>query len=148
MSAPTFISFTTSFVVDQSPKEVFDAINNPRGWWGKDIEGSNDSVDDEFTYRVKDIHYSKIKVIELIPNEKVVWLVLDNRMNFVDDQSEWVGTKISFEIAAKGDQTQVRFAHLGLVPEYECFDVCSNAWGSLMHRSLPSLITTGTGQPY
>src|SRR5262249_8933168 len=85
---------------------------------------------------------------QLIPNHKVVWLVLDNHLNFVEDQSEWVGTKISFEIAPRGDQTEVRFAHLGLVPQYECFAVCSNAWGSLKHGSLRRLIATGTGNPY
>ena len=60
--------FNTSFVVDQSPEEVFDAINNVRGWWGEDVEGSHASVGDEFTYRVQDVHYSKLKVIERIPN--------------------------------------------------------------------------------
>src|SRR5262245_834268 len=140
--------FTTTFLVDQSPKVAFDAINNVRGWWGEDIDGSNHNVGDEFTYRVRDVHYSRIKVIELVPNEKVVWLVLDNHLNYVRDQSEWVGTQISFEITAKGDQTEVHFAHLGLVPAYECFDVCSSAWGSLMHGSLRSLIATGSGQPY
>lgn len=93
-------------------------------------------------------HYTKLRVVELVPGKKVVWQVLENHLNFVEDQSEWVGTKISFEIERKGEQTEVRFAHLGLVPQYECFDVCSNAWGSLMHHSLPRLITTGTGHPY
>jgi hypothetical protein len=145
-----FQDFTTTFLVDldKTPTEVFAAINNVRGWWGEDVEGSNDNVGDEFTYRVKDVHYSRIKVVELIPNQKVVWLVLDNHLNFVEDQSEWVGTKITFEIAPRGDQTEVRFAHLGLVSQYECFDVCSNAWGSLMHGSLRRLIATGTGNPY
>jgi hypothetical protein len=140
--------FTTSFVVDQTPKEVFDAINNVRGWWGEDVDGSTDQVGAEFTYRNHDIHYSKLRITELIPSERVEWLVLENHMNFVEDQTEWVGTTISFEIARKGDQTEVRFAHLGLDPQFECFGVCSNAWGSLMHSSLPKLITTGTGQPY
>ena len=111
--------FTTTFLVDQSPDVVFDAINNVRGWWGDDIDGSNNNVGDEYTFRVGDIHYSKIKVIELVPNEKVVWLVLDNHFNYVEDQSEWVGTKISFNITSKGDQTEIRFAHLGLVPAFE-----------------------------
>ena len=79
--------FTTSFIVDQSAEDVFDAINNVRGWWGENVEGSNANVGDEFTYRVQDIHYSKLRVIQLIPNEKVVWLVLENHMNYVEDQT-------------------------------------------------------------
>jgi len=117
--------FTTSFVVDQSAGEVFEAINNVRGWWGEDVNGSRAKVGDEFTYRVQDVHYSKLRVVERIPNEKVVWLVLENHMNYVEDQTEWVGTTISFDIAKNGDQTEVRFAHLGLLPQFECFDVCS-----------------------
>ncbi len=140
--------FTVSFAVDRTPEEVFSAINNVRGWWGEDVHGSSEQEGDEFTYRVQDIHYSKLKVSELIPNEKIVWRVLDNHMNFVEDQTEWVGTDISFEIARNGDQTEVHFTHLGLRPHHECFDVCSDAWGSLITHSLPSLITTGTGQPY
>lgn len=140
--------FTASFVVDQTPERVFDAINNVRGWWGEDVEGSTDNVGDEFTYRVQDIHYSKLAVIERIPYEKVEWRVLDNHMNFVADQTEWVGSTIRFEIAPASDKTEVRFAHVGLLPENECFAVCSNAWGYLMHGSLQRLITTGRGQPY
>jgi hypothetical protein len=140
--------YTTSFVVDQTPEEVFNAINNVRGWWGTDVQGTSDHVGDEFTYRVKDIHYSKIRITELVSSAKVAWRVLDTHLNFVEDQSEWVGTNITFEISRVGDATEVRFAHLGLYPRFECFDVCSNAWSGLMHGSLRSLITTGTGNPY
>lgn len=141
-------SYTASFLVDRTPREAFDAINNVRGWWGEDVEGSNDNVGDEFTYRVRDIHYSRLKVTERIPDERVAWLVLENHMNFVTDQTEWVGTTISFEVLPKGDQTEVRFTHVGLVPPYECYEVCSDAWGFLMRDSLPSLINTGLGHPY
>ena len=30
-----------------------------------------------------------MKLIEVVPNKKVVWLVLDNHFNFTEDQSEW-----------------------------------------------------------
>jgi uncharacterized protein YndB with AHSA1/START domain len=144
----TMNDFNTSFVVDQTPAEVFAAINNVREWWGEDVEGSNEKVGDEFIYRVQDIHYSKLRVLELVPDKKIVWTIAANHMNFVEDQTEWVGTKITFEISRKDNRTEVAFSHLGLLPQFECFDVCSNAWGSLMHGSLPNLITTGKGNPY
>ena len=78
---------------------------------------------------------------------KVTWLVSDSYFNFTTDKSEWKNTKICFEISRKGNQTQLLFTHLGLVPEYECYDVCNNAWNDLIDLSLRSLITTGKGQP-
>ncbi len=140
-------NLTFSFTVDQTPEEVFAAINNVRGWWTGEIEGGTDKLGDEFTYRYKDIHYSKQKLTEVIPNKKIVWLVEEAQLNFVEDKSEWKGTEIIFEVSKKGDKTEVRFTHAGLVPQYECFDRCTNAWGYYINGSLRSLITTGKEQP-
>jgi hypothetical protein len=135
--------YTTSFSVDQTPKEVFDAINNVRGWWEGDIEGSTNKVGGVFTYRYGDFHRSKQKITELIPDKKVVWLVVEGGPNFVKDRSEWKGTKVIFEISKKGNKTEIRFTHQGLVPRLECYDSCTDAWGPIIRDSLRSLITTG-----
>ena len=139
--------FTTTFSVDQTPDEAFAAINNVRGWWSGDIDGRTDTLNDEFTYRYEDVHYSKQRITESIPGRKVTWLVLDASLNFVADKSEWNGTEITFDITEKADKTEVRFTHVGLVPNYECFGECSNAWGFYVNSSLRSLITTGKGHP-
>ena len=143
----TSSDFTTTILVDQSPQEAFKAINNVRGWWSEEIEGSTDKLNDEFKYHFEDVHNCQIKVIELVPDKKVVWLVMNNYFKFTKDKSEWTGTKIIFEISEKGDKTQIRFTHLGLVPEYECYDICQNAWTTYIQKSLRNLITTGKGQP-
>lgn len=142
-------NFTTAFTVDQTPEQAFAAINNVREWWSGEpgIEGSTDKLGDEFIYRYEPHHYSKQRVTELIPGKKVVWLVLDSSLNFVEDKSEWKGSTITFEIARKGDKTEIRFTHVGLVPDHECYGACSNAWASYIKGSLQSLITTGAGQP-
>jgi Activator of Hsp90 ATPase homolog 1-like protein len=138
---------TFTIKVDKSPQEAFAAINNVRGWWSGEIEGITDKLGAEFIYRYKDIHYSKHKITELIPGKKIVWLVLDSSLSFIEDKSEWNGTKITFDIAKKGDRTELRFTHVGLGPYDECYDGCSNAWGSYINDSLRNLITTGKGQP-
>jgi hypothetical protein len=135
--------FTTTIVVDQTPHQVFTAINNPRAWWSGEITGSTDKLNDEFTYRYEDFHLSKQRIVEMVPDQKVVWLVTESQINYVEDKREWTDTKISFEISEQGNKTQLRFTHLGLVPEVECFDSCSNAWSQLVQQGLFSLITTG-----
>jgi hypothetical protein len=140
-------NFSATISVNKTPQEAFDAINNVRGWWSENITGGTDKLGDEFIYRYKDVHYCKIRIAELIPGKKVVWHVLDNRFNFTKDESEWKGTDVIFEISKHGNETEIRFTHRGLVPEYECFDVCSNAWGSYIHGSLRSLMTIGKGSP-
>jgi hypothetical protein len=140
-------SLSMSFTVDQTPDEAFAAINNVRGWWSGRIEGNTGELGAEWTYRYEDVHLSKQKITELVPGEKVVWEVLDGYLNFVADKTEWKGTKITFDIAQKGGKTEVRFTHLGLVPDYECFELCSNAWGFYINGSLRSLIATGKGEP-
>ncbi len=139
--------YTTTFTVDHTLEEAFAAITNVRGWWSEDIEGETDTLGAEFTYHFADAHRCKMKLTEVIPGKKVVWLVLDNYFHFTKDTTEWKGTEMTFEIAQKGNQTEIRFSHLGLVPDYECYNVCSNVWGTYINGSLRSLITTGKGQP-
>ena len=139
--------FTAAISVDQSPEEAFAAINDVRGWWSENIEGSTASLGDEWTYRYKDAHRCTMKVTEMVPNRKVVWLVVDNYFNFTEDKTEWKNTKVVFEISRHGNKTEIRFTHEGLVPAYEWFDVCSNARGSYVNGSLRSLIVTGKDRP-
>jgi len=139
--------FTATLVIDQSPAEAFKAITNVRGWWSEDIEGGTEKLNDEFSYHYKDIHACRIRLTEVIPNKKVVWHVLDNYFNFIEDKTEWKDTKVVFEISQADKKTQIRFTHVGLVPEYECFNICRDAWTSYINNSLRNLIETGKGKP-
>jgi uncharacterized protein YndB with AHSA1/START domain len=137
--------FTTTITVDAPVHEVYNAINNVKGWWHGAVEGDTDKVNDEFTYRWQDIHYSKQRVTELVPDKKVAWLVTDSALNFTKDKSEWTDTHIIFELQPEGDKTTLRFTHQGLKHTCECYDACSNGWTSLIHKSLPSLVANGKG---
>ncbi len=140
-------NFTTSFSVDQSPETVFAAISNVRGWWSQAVEGETDKPGAVFYYHYQDLHRCTLKITEFVPGKKIVWHVLSNYFSFVNDKTEWTGTDIVFEIARKGNQTELRFTHVGLVPSYECYTACTDGWGNYINGSLHSLIAEGKGQP-
>jgi hypothetical protein len=140
-------NYTTAFTVDQSPDAVFNAVNNVRGWWSEEIQGRTDKPGAEFKFHYQNFHHSTHKITEFEPGKKVVWHVPNARINFVNDTAEWDGTDIVFEIGRTGDKTELRFTHVGLVPDIECYDRCSSAWGFYINESLRDLITKGKGQP-
>ena len=135
------------FPVDQTPEEVFAAVNNVREWWSGEIDGRTDKLGEEWTYRYKDVHRTTQKITELVPDKKVAWHVTDAQLNFVKDKTEWNGTDIVFEITPKDGKTELRFTHVGLIPAFECYDGCSGAWGFYINNSLRNLITKGKGEP-
>lgn len=141
-------SFTTSIVVDQSPHEVFDAINDVRGWWSGEIDGRTDQLGAVFEYRYEDVHRTTQKITEWVPGKRVVWHVTESYIGFVDDPEEWNGTDIVFEIARKGGKTELRFTHVGLVPAIACYGKCEGAWTFLVQESLRDRITKGRGKPF
>lgn len=140
-------NFTTTILVDRTPEEAFDAINDVRAWWSGEIEGRTDVLGAEFTYRYKELHRTTQKLTELVPGKKIVWQVTDSHIEFVRDKTEWDGTKIVFEIAPKGAKTEIRFTHVGLVPTIECYDGCSGAWSFYVNESLRGFLAKGRGEP-
>ncbi len=80
-------SYTSTFTVGHTVDQVFDAVNNPRGWWSQEIVGATDQVGAEFEYHYKDVHRCTVRVTELVPGRRVAWLVVDNYFNFVQDQA-------------------------------------------------------------
>ena len=141
---------TIRMQVDQTPEEIFNAVRNVRGWWSgyysEEIKGDTEKLNDEFSFRAGGgAHYSRQKLIEVIPNKKVVWLVTDSKLDFLEKKDEWTGTKVSFDISTKGTKTELVFTHEGLVPEIECYNSCAPAWSQYLHNKLLPLITSHKG---
>ena len=147
MNNTTNKNYTTTIVVDKDNTEVFNSIKNFRAWWSEEIEGDTDKLGETFFYHYKDVHLCKIKLIEMIADKKLVYLVIDNEFNFTKDKTEWVNTKLIFDLANENGKTKMVFTHEGLIPANECYNICNDAWTSYIQGSLKNLIETGTGKP-
>lgn len=139
------VDFTRTLTTSKTPAEVFQTVLEIRNWWSglfaETFEGQSAQLNDEFTFSAGGgAHYSKQKLVELIPNQKLVWEVVDSKLNFLKKQNEWTGTKLVFEISESGAQTILRFTHEGLTPASECYDNCSPAWSQYFHDKLLPLL--------
>jgi activator of Hsp90 ATPase-like protein len=137
-------SFTATIAVAQAPEIVFNHINDVSKWWSKDFEGSSAKLNDKFVICHPGAHYSKQQLIEVVPNKKVVWLVTESKLAWLEkNKHEWTNTKMIFELTAKGDKTVLHFTHEGLVPEMECYERCNQGWNRVIKEWLLNFITTG-----
>jgi len=139
--------YSTSCTVEQSPEQVYAAILDVGSWWTGQVEGRADEVGAEFSYRHPPQHYSLQRVVELDPGRRVVWRVTDSQLSFISEPGEWTGSEIEFDIAPAASGTELRFTHVGLVPDVECYGACSTGWLHYINGGLRSLITTGAGLP-
>lgn len=140
-------SWSAEIVVPNSPQEVFTAVTEVRRWWSEAIDGETATVGDEFSFTDHVEHWCRFRITEMAPGRRVVWLVVDSRLDFVDNPTEWTGTRVIFDITPNAEGTALRFTHDGLRPTVDCYDACSRGWDFYLHQSLKGLLTVGTGQP-
>ncbi len=137
--------FTFTLTSNRTPEQVFKAITDVRSWWSglysERFEGQTEKLNDEFSFLAGDgAHYSKQKLIEVIPNKRIVWLIIDGSLSFVEKKGEWIGTKVIFDISEKDGKTELVFTHQGLTPEIECYESCAPAWTQYLHEKLLPII--------
>jgi hypothetical protein len=139
--------YHSSFTAKSSPEETYKKISQVAKWWSENFEGSSAKVEDSFTLRFKNGDWYKIKVVELVPAERIVWDVMDAEQTWHEDRDEWKGTKIIWEIRPTHNGSEIGLTHEGLVPELECFENSKMGWDLLMQPSLLKFLNEGKGSP-
>ena len=145
MTSKNYITanYTVEIEVEKSPNDVFNNLINLKKWWPEDFEGEDIKLNSEFIFTTGDSHYSKNKVIEFVPNEKLVWLATESIRK--TDNFDWTGTKMIFELTPKDNYTIVKFTYDGVVLENESdrlVQICDMTLKEMFYKS----ITNGKGK--
>lgn len=138
-------NYTATIEVINSPAEIFQRITSDvsKWWGGKDFSGRSTQANDEFVVNHPGAHYSKQRLVEVIPDKKLVWLIIESKLSWLKNQEEWTNTKMVFEISAKGDKTILHFTHEGLTSDKESYARCSEGWNMVIKDWLCTLIMYG-----
>ena len=133
--------------VIQAPRErVFDAIGTlegVRGWWTELASGSAEPGG-ELRLRFKGLDEGIRMHVDVAHRPSTVhWSCREHTMH-----PEWVGTRLTFDTVELGaEECELRFRHIGLVPELECYGVCSRGWDFFL-PSIADYAEYGHGTPY
>ena len=146
-AARTERGYSTSYTVEQSTEEVFAAILDVGAWWTGQVDGRADELGAGLHLPGTPQHYSLQRVVD--SSRAAVWSGGSPTATCPSSRSRVSGPaprscSTSFRRAGG---TELRFTHVGLVPDVECFGACSTAWPHYVNGSLRSLITTGKGLP-
>jgi uncharacterized protein YndB with AHSA1/START domain len=139
-------NYQCSFTANYPAREAFDSITRVSEWWTGDMEGSSKNLNDLFTVRFGETS-AIIKIVQWVPDEKIVWQVVDCHLHFLKDKIEWKDTRLLWEVVQAGETTEVRMTHIGLVPEIECYANCKDGWDYYVKTSLFELLTRHKGRP-
>jgi hypothetical protein len=138
--------YNVTITLNVSTEEAFKGITSVSKWWTEDVEGSSKKLNDVFT-----VHFGEtfitLKVVELIPEKKIVWHVIDCYKHWLKNKKEWKDTTIIWEISRKEDGTQITLTHIGLVPGIECYGGCEKAWDQYIKENLFNSLKKRKGTP-
>lgn len=143
--------YRQSLVLEADSVSVYAALATPRGlcgWWTQDCDVATE-VGGTIQFRFG--HSYKTMCIErLEPGREVRWLCTGAHIAIdqLAHKDEWVGSQLVFRLTPdEEERTRVDFEHVGLVPTFQCYDLCSNGWRHYLN-SLKLFVETGRGTPH
>jgi uncharacterized protein YndB with AHSA1/START domain len=143
-------NFQHEISVNASLEKVFTSITKGiPDWWTEMFEGTSDKKEEYFTVRFGPAVFKTMQVEEIIPNERIDWLVTDTLIDIpeLNNKKEWLNTRILWQLKVADTNTIIRVTHIGLNPDIECYGICSTGWRQFCD-SLKSYLENGTGTPF
>jgi len=140
-------NFHCSIVVQATAREAFEKISRVWDWWAVNFKGCAGGLHDQFTVHFARATWSRMEIVEVVPDQFILWKVVDCYLPIFKDPYLWKNNFISWDISATGASTRITMTHIGLIPGVECYEDCSKGWGFYVGESLYKLLTEDTGQP-
>src|SRR5882672_3380337 len=138
--------FNYSLTVKASATETMKKISQVNLWWANDFKGKASKLNDEFSVHFGDTHVN-FRISEVIPAKKIIWLVTDCNLHWINDKKEWKNTEVIWTFIEKGGKTQIDFVHKGMTSDSECYESCKSGWTHHLKDSFIKLVDKGKGFP-
>jgi uncharacterized protein YndB with AHSA1/START domain len=133
--------------IDAPTDDVFAALTTKEGidgWWGPTVSAEpRVGAVVELDHQLGDL--LRMEIVELVPNERVVWKCVSTFTDPSNPASEWSGQVLSFELAPRRDVellgnahrvTVLTFHNSGWPADSRWGGFCNAAWGQTLGGKL------------
>lgn len=147
-------NYSAMIRVPASPKACFNAVANQMNqWWTQTVEGGLHRVGDRVTaiFPPGFGHWT-FEAVQIDADARIEMVCVDAHHRLAEfgeeiDQ-EWLGTRVIWEFADKGANTEVSMTHVGLTPELKCWDICMDGWNHFFKTSLKNHLSGEAAVPH
>lgn len=142
-------NYSKELNVNATPNMVYKAITSEIDSWWTIHSNKADKLGSILTVRFGETTIKEMIVTELIEDKKLTWKVTKAHIDIKEltAKDEWVGTEIKWSISNAGSGSKILFTHIGLTPQFECYDACEGGWNYFLD-SLKSYLNNGKGTPH
>ncbi len=143
-------NYRQSVIIETTPVRGFEALTKriPE-WWGQ-VDNQIKKEGDSFRVSFGEAFWT-FKVTKFEPGKEIIWLCTESNQvhaGLKGVKEEWLGTILHWRIQERENNlVEIDFLHEGLVPSFNCYEVCSTAWDFFITDSLKQFLEQGKGKP-
>ncbi|MEW8496558.1 MAG: SRPBCC domain-containing protein [Candidatus Thiodiazotropha taylori] len=141
--------YRSSIICPVSPSQAYRAIAEEMDqWWTPmsapflktgDRAKTDFGGDSYWVFEARSLDDAKLIELDCVESHMV--------SDALDDPEEWRGTRLIFEFNEDKAGTEIRFTHLGLTPQFDCYEICKNGWDHYILTSLKNYLDGLGGMP-
>ncbi|MEW8351117.1 MAG: SRPBCC domain-containing protein [Candidatus Thiodiazotropha taylori] len=141
--------YRSSIICPVSPSQAYRAIAEEMDqWWtpmsapfhkAGDRAKTDFGGDSYWVFEARSLNEAKLIELDCVESNMV--------SDALDDPEEWLGTRLIFEFNEDKAGTEIRFTHLGLTPQFDCYEICKNGWDHYILTSLKNYLDGLGGIP-
>lgn len=125
------VGLTKEVSVKAPAERIFQALSTANGlgkWWSYYTFGPDWETGEVLLKWPRSGHQARVRLSQAKAPTFVEWRVIEHQ-----PMTDWNGTTIRFSLEERGSgETSLVLRHIGLVPECECYEACSDGWGYLV----------------
>ncbi len=146
-------NYKKSILVSANAATAFDAVTSGVEHWWTSPDRPLQKIGDRAKFSFPPgVSYWTFELTDMDRQSRAEWSCVDalhvHKGQPKAIETEWLGTKVNWNIKTDPEGTTIELEHVGLSPQLLCYEICEAGWDVFFLGSLKQYLETGKGTPH